>query len=986
MPDQNANDPRSASEAETGGHSNQTTHEKGVPSTDSTASEYGFDPESFGEAPDGPNPFDRPSATPRAGASPFEFDRAAGDPAASPADDAAARARNLTAWLSAAPHDTGSPEFDAWLHDGCGLGLHLMFIRPGSKEPVDVRTTAQKNEDHAAYCRLMAAQGVYVDPASRVLAGVYAATADEDRITAHVERYRATFPGQPVNIAVRLGASGLAVADCDQAHEVDNLFGALDLSEGSEPTVRSPGAQDTEGVWVHKDGGHVWFVLPEGAPAPDRAESKLSGGAAGTLYALDRYVLLPPSVRAQGVYTHTGPVQVYDGAIAELVAEAAARTPKASANTGAVDGDLNAAINAWAVTVSWAELLEPHGWAESGRVGDCGCPVFTAPGPHDSRKSATAHDGGCARYWPSEESEPDNRMLHVWTDNPPDELVGMRDITKLEFVTAMEHGGRKGDAMDALGIERPAQDLGFAALDEGLKAGEASDDPGWIDKIRDLFDGDPTPLTATIAGLPPFPVDALPPVYAEMVDAVATMHQVSTAMTGPIALAVLAAACGGCVEAGIRPGWKEVAALHVLVTANPSDRKSPALREMMRPLVDAQQHLVSEVMPRRIEAEALRDVAKQAANKAKNEAAKVKADPGSLPTEVETAQDHAVRLAEELTEMRVPVIPRLLADDITPASLAVVMSENRGRIAVMSTEGGMFQTLMGKYTQGAADVDLWLKGYSGDAHRDDRVSRGSAVIDRAVLTAMLMTQPSLLADITSNPELRGRGVLARAMCALPTSMVGHRNHNAAPVPADVAASYHVETMALAQVLHAADGDPVVVEFSPEARAVMVAYLGEVEPRLIDPEDLGGPMGFWGGKLVGTVGRIALHLHMGEHGPEGVHKQIEARHAHAAIRIGEFFAAHTRAAFGRFVRAGDIEALEAVWDTLREMHAKNPHYPILRREVTRAGGVRPRYRPLDTLTPILETLANHHLVVLQEFKPEHGGRAQIRIWVNPDAID
>ena len=96
---------------------------------------------------------------------------------------------------------------------------------------------------------------------------------------------------------------------------------------------------------------------------------------------------------------------------------------------------------------SWEDILSRYGWNTSGRPDSCGCEIWTRPGDWSSPKSATAHDLGCLTF-------EDRCFLHIWTDNPPDELAGKKTWSKLQVIAAYEYGGDAGAAMRELGIER----------------------------------------------------------------------------------------------------------------------------------------------------------------------------------------------------------------------------------------------------------------------------------------------------------------------------------------------------------------------------------------------------------------------------------------------------------------------------------------------------------------------------------------------------
>lgn len=88
------------------------------------------------------------------------------------------------------------------------------------------------------------------------------------------------------------------------------------------------------------------------------------------------------------------------------------------------------------------------------------------------------------------------------------------------------------------------------------------------------------------------------------------------------------------------------------------------------------------------------------------------------------------------------------------------MAENNDRAAIISSEGGIFDILSGIYTKNV-NIDVILKGYSGDALRVDRIGRNSITVMNPTLTLMLMVQPSVLSGLMPNNTFCGRGLTAR---------------------------------------------------------------------------------------------------------------------------------------------------------------------------------------------------------------------------------
>jgi hypothetical protein len=272
-----------------------------------------------------------------------------------------------------------------------------------------------------------------------------------------------------INIGIEPGASRLVVVDVDtEAERMAYERWCRDHGTDAELTVQSPGKR-VDGEWVHRDGGHYWYTLPEDVTlpvGPDGGTIKINGFS--VVWA-NRQVLIPPSSRVEGDYLYTGaPVRDCPAPLIEAVlAYTEQRARQAEDRIG--NGGTYTAIDAWDARTAWADVLLPDGWIDSGKIDNCGCPVWTAPGQHASYKSATAHDAGCGRYDTSDGWGP----LHIWTDNPPEPLIGLRTLTKLDYLARMS-GVERGDMATELGIG--AEDLSFD-VDHQVTSTQPADTP-----------------------------------------------------------------------------------------------------------------------------------------------------------------------------------------------------------------------------------------------------------------------------------------------------------------------------------------------------------------------------------------------------------------------------------------------------------------------------------------------------------------------------
>lgn len=375
----------------------------------------------------------------------------------------------LTAIIGGAPRP--STDTNTWVkfaREAAKAGLPLLLVTPGSKAPLDMRTQREAANDTKA------AEGAKTG-------GVHLATTDTKRLKAYVTRALADPDakrakgtpepvGGPLNWAVRVANSGFVVADADTPEEVAALKAYLADAYGGKvpgPTVLTPGTTDG----AHSDGGHWWFRLPEDKAlvadnGPSVIKVPVDGHEAGfSLYVGNAYVLIPPSQREPGPYQLVGSdipapeamVEFLEDKLEEVEKQALARQEYIKRAKAGEMGDLAQQVNEWAETMPWHEVLTPHDWKDTGTYDSCGCPIYTAPGTHASRKSATAHESACTegRY------DVLNPPLHVWTDDPGAELEreiakrgGSKTLSKLTVWAAYEHDGNMAKALKAAGIEQ----------------------------------------------------------------------------------------------------------------------------------------------------------------------------------------------------------------------------------------------------------------------------------------------------------------------------------------------------------------------------------------------------------------------------------------------------------------------------------------------------------------------------------------------------
>lgn len=385
----------------------------------------------------------------------------------------------------------------------------------------------------------------------------------------------------------------------------------------------------------------------------------------------------------------------------------------------------------------------------------------------------------------------------------------------------------------------------------------------------------------------PFPAQVLPGWAATFVQALAEATQTPTCLGGCCVLGVLAACCGGRAVVEARPGWREPTNLYLLPVMPPGSRKSAVIAAATAPLHMVERDLVDKVRDQIAETITQKEVAEAAAAKALQAAARAR------PHEQKDKTADAVSAAALAAAIEVPPVPRLVADDITPEAAVSLLAEQRGRLAILSAEGGIFDVIAGRYSSGMANLDVWLKGHSGDHLRVDRKGRPPEHIDHPALTMLLTVQPHVIASIAGNASFRGRGLLARELYSIPADHVGRRKVGADPVPEDVTTTYINKVMHLADTMFGWT-DPAILQLTPEAHELLIETEQTIEPQLA-PDGALGDMREWGSKLAGAILRIAGLLHLAAD-VEAVRRPITRETLADAVRLGGYFTEHAKAAF------------------------------------------------------------------------------------------
>ena len=284
-------------------------------------------------------------------------------------------------------------------------------------------------------------------------------------------------------------------------------------------------------------------------------------------------------------------------------------------------------------------------------------------------------------------------------------------------------------------------------------------------------------------------------------------------------------------------------------------------------------------------------------NRLKNQKAKILKD---LENDKATQEDYDA-VVDKLVNFKLLNSLNLTLDDVTTESIAENMSTQNGCISIVSSEGGMVDIISGLYSK-LVNLDIYLKGYSGDSLKVDRIGRDSLYIPNPRLTILLTVQPKVLENFITNPTFEGRGLTARFLYSIPKSLVGSRKFNTEPIKYE---SKQAFISLVNEILNESGQATTYIHLSDEATTLLEEYHNKFELRLAT--DL-KEMGSWAGKLLGNILRLSAiitrargikydeFLGCKPSTDDSAVWIVQKDDMANAIKVGEYFLEHAECAF------------------------------------------------------------------------------------------
>jgi len=501
-------------------------------------------------------------------------------------------------------------------------------------------------------------------------------------------------------------------------------------------------------------------------------------------------------------------------------------------------------------------------------------PVYIVEGEKDADRLAvegytvTCNSGGAGKFPPTAARHFIGcRHVNIVADRDDAGVAHAHDIAKILESVSVPHSivlaATGKDASDHLAFGHTASE--FVPLEEVGKPTDINEpDYEWPDLI---------PL-GEARDRPEFPTHVFPDWIADQVAQAGVEMQIAPDLPAQAAITALSIVCSKRLRIQVDGPWFERANIYLVTAMDSSDGKSPAIAMMIGPVEEIQ----SAMIERSVLDIQKNDILRRSLLK----------EQQSLINKGETSQ--ALALTDELDKHPEIVEPRLIVDDVTPEKLGEMMAEQGGRIAIVSTEGGVFRMMAGGYKD-SSDLDVYLKGWSGDTYSSDRISRTTGVVRQPAVTMGLAVQPSVISALADHPEFHGRGLIARIMFSMPPTKKGKRDKlRDSTYSIDVHDEYAKRLTDFARPFMECDEQRTMM-LSPAARRRFKVMQQDHEDRMARGGDL-EYLGEWIAKCQSSVARLAglLQAVSGD-----TTNTIDVDRLEKAIEVGDYWIAHMKIA-------------------------------------------------------------------------------------------
>jgi hypothetical protein len=456
----------------------------------------------------------------------------------------------------------------------------------------------------------------------------------------------------------------------------------------------------------------------------------------------------------------------------------------------------------------------------------------------------------------------------------------------------------------------------------------------------------------------PFPLQHLPSAARDMAEAIARTERTPETLAGCCVLGFLSASIGAGLEVTSGPNRVTRANLYIMPSAESGSGKSETYRHAAKPFYAFEHDLIERWKDEDLPGlEADKEMLESEIAKLKKDAFKSESGMGR-----EEIRDELKAKKKALAEVEAGLFaPALSCENVTSEKLAVMLAHNQEQIASLSPDAGdIVNNLLGRYSKlDRTDEGIYLKAFSGDNYRVDRLGREPVLLQRPCLAALWLVQPDKIETLLGKTELTDGGMIPRLLVCHTRAMPRPIVDGVDGIPADTANAWAMLVGKLIQTFRMVDA-PITIEPTPEARQMMKEHHNRiVERRNGELRDVTTYAARWNEQ----AWRIAVCLHAGLHGEDAGGRMLATDTAASAIALADWFAGEQL----RILARGRHAARRAKLDEVLALLADNPK-GVTARDVHRARIV----GSADEARALLARMEADGELTGKDSKPETGG--------------
>jgi hypothetical protein len=414
---------------------------------------------------------------------------------------------------------------------------------------------------------------------------------------------------------------------------------------------------------------------------------------------------------------------------------------------------------------------------------------------------------------------------------------------------------------------------------------------------------------------PPFPMESLPTAAREMAQAIAIAEGTPPTLAGVCCLGILSASLGRGLQ--IQSGADRVSRgnLFIVGSAESGSGKSETYRHAARPFNEYEHRLVDDWRQN-----VQHQIGSEVTMLGKELARLEKAAGGDNQSAIEREElrqrieAKQARLAQASADNHAPC---LQVEDTTTEKLAALLAANGEHLASLSSDAGtIVSNLLGRYNStGRTDESIYLKAWSGDGFRVDRLGREPVSLTSPCLAALWLVQKDKVDSLLEVQSLSDGGLIPRLLVCHSKAEAQRIEGSRPGIPTETAAAWAELINTLLDTYHRAS-EPLTIQPADDALAALVGYHNAiVDRRKADLSDVGSFAARWAEQ----AWRIGVCLHAGRHGASAGERQLGVDTALAAIRLAEWFSEQQLAILGGVREAGK----RAVRDEVLALLADTP---------------------------------------------------------------